>query len=169
MLRIDAAQQLAFVEPESEGVIGLPRSGLPRGFLTRQHDRQAIEVGDDAAIDGLVEREQARLVGQELADGDSLLAVLRELRPVRADPFFVVEPSARVRDGERHRGQALGGRVDDHHRVLLPGLAGPLVPNAAPQVDDLLAAVKGTAGSAQLASLEQSSRRTPRARPQSPG
>ena len=83
MLRIDPAQQLAFVEPERDGVIRLPRSGLPRGLLTRQHDRQAIEIGDDAAIDRLVEREQPRLVRQELADGDSLLALLRELRPVR--------------------------------------------------------------------------------------
>lgn len=52
-------------------------SRFPRGFLTRQHDRQAIEVGDDAAIDGLVEREEPRLVCQELADGDSLFALLR--------------------------------------------------------------------------------------------
>jgi hypothetical protein len=42
-------------------------------------------------------------------------------------PFFVVEPSAGVGDRQRHRGQALGGRVDDHHGVLLPRLAGLLV------------------------------------------
>ena len=54
-------------------------------------------------------------------------------------------------DGERHRGQALGGRVDDHHGVLLPRLARLLVADAAPEVDDLLAAVIGAAGAAQLA------------------
>ena len=90
-------------------MIGLTRARLPRGFLTRQHDRQAIEVGDYAAIHGLIEGEQACLVGQELEDSDSLLSVLRELRPVRAYPLVVVEPSARVRDGERHRSQALRG------------------------------------------------------------
>ena len=79
-----------------------------------------------------------------------LLAVLRELGPVVRHPFFVVEPAARVRDGQGHRGQALGGRVDDHHRVPLPRLAGLLVSNAAPEVDDLLAALIGTAGAAQL-------------------
>ena len=121
-------------------MIGLPRSRLPRGFLTRQHDCQAIEVGDDAAIDGLVEREQPCLVCQKLADGDSLFALLRELRPVRAHPFFVVEPPPRVGDRQRHRGQPLGGRVDDHHGVLLPGLARLLVPDTAPEIDDLLAA-----------------------------
>ena len=69
-----------------------------------------------------------------------------------ADPLFVIEPAARVGEGERHGGQTLGGRVDDHHGVLLPRLAGLLVPNAAPQVDDLLAAMIGAAGAAQLTS-----------------
>ena len=152
---IDPAQQLALVVSEGDGVIGLPRSGLPRRFLAGQHDRQSIEVGDDAAIDGLVDREQPGLVCQELTDGDALFALLRELRPVRAHPFFVIEPAARVRDGKRHRGQALGGRVDDHHRVLLPGLARLLVSDTAPDVDDLLAAVIGTAGAAQLAASSE--------------
>ena len=107
------------------------------------------------AIDGLVDREQPGLVRQELADGDLLFALLRELRPVRAHPLFVVEPTARVGDGERHRGQALGGRVDDHHRVLLPRLARLLVSDTAPEVDDLLAAVIGAAGAAQLAASSE--------------
>ena len=67
-----------------------------------------------------------------------------------ADPLFVVEPAARVGDGQGHRGQALGGRVDEHHRVLLPRLARLLVPDTAPEVDDLLAAVIGAAGAAQF-------------------
>ena len=150
MARIDAAQQLAFVEPEGEGVIGLTRPGFPRGLLTGEHDGQAIQVGDHAPIDGLVEREQPRLVGEQLADGDLLFAVLRELGPVRGDPLFVVEPAARVGEGEGHGGQALRGRVDEHHGVLLPRLARPLVPDAAPEVDDLLAAEIGAAGAAQL-------------------
>jgi hypothetical protein len=84
MPRIDAAQQLPFVEPESDRVIGLPRPGLPRGFLTREHDREVIQVGDDALIDGLVEGEEPGLVGEELADGDFLFSLLRELgSPVR--------------------------------------------------------------------------------------
>ena len=53
-------------------------------------------------------------------------------------------------EGERHRGQTLRRRVDDHHGVLFPRLAGPLVADAAPEIDDLLAAVIGTAGAAQL-------------------
>ena len=167
MPRIDAPQQLAFVEPEREGVIGLTRAGLPRRLLTGEHHREAIEIRDHAPIDGLVEREQPRLVGEQLANGDLLFAVLRELGPVRGDPLFVVEPAARVGDGQGHRGQALGGRVDEHHRVPLPRLARLLVPDPAPEVDDLLAVVVGAAGAAQLIRVERSSRQTPRAPPQS--
>ena len=167
MLRIDAAQQLAFVEPERDGVIGLTRPGLPRRLLTGEHDRQAIQIRDHAPIDGLIEGEQPRLVGEELAHGDLLFALLRELGPVRGDPLFVVEPAARVGDGEGHRGQALGGRVDEHHGVPLPRLARLLVPDTAPQVDDLLAVVIGAAGAAQFVPSERSSRQTPRAPPQS--
>ena len=169
MLRIDTAQQLALIEPERDAVIGLPRARFPRGFLTGQHDRQAIEVGDEAAIDGLVEHVQPCLVCQELADGDSLFALLRELRPVRAHPFLVVEPAAGVGDRQRHRGQPLGGRVDDDHGVLLPRLAGLLVSDAAPEVNDLLAAMIGTAGAAQLPAASEVLEQTPRARRQNAG
>ena len=120
MLGIDPSQQLTLVVSEGNRVIGLARARLPRGFLTRQHNCQAIEVSDDRAIDRLVEREQSCLVRQELADRDSLFSLLRELRPVRAHPFLVVEPTPRMGDGKRHRGQALGGRVHNHHRVLSP-------------------------------------------------
>src|SRR5437899_7042579 len=150
MLPIDTPQQLALIEPERQRVIRLPRAGLPRGFLTRQDDRQAIEIGDDAPIDGLVDREQPGLMCQELADSDALLAVLRELRPVCADPFVVVEPTPRVGDCEGHRGEALGGRMDDHHRVLVPRLSGLLVSDATPEIDDFLAAVIRATGAAQF-------------------
>ena len=79
-----------------------------------------------------------------------LFALLGELRPVRCDALLVVEPAARVGDRQGHRGQALGCRVDQDHRVLFPRLAGRLVPHTAPQVDDLLAAVVHAASAAQL-------------------
>ena len=167
MPRIDSPQQLAFVEPEREGVIGLTRAGLPRRLLTGEHDCQAIQIRDDAPIDGLIEGEQPRLVGEQLANGDLLFALLRELGPVRGDPLFVVEPAARVGDGQGHRGQALGGRVDEHHRVPLPRLAGQLVPDPAPEVDDLLAVNDRRSRRRRVLRVERSSRQTPRAPPQS--
>ena len=74
--RIDPADQLALVEAERQRMVRLLRAGLPRGRLARQHDGQPIEIGDDVAIDELVEREQTSLVGQQLPDGDAVLAVL---------------------------------------------------------------------------------------------
>ena len=83
---IDATQYLALVEPERDRVVRLSRARFPRRRLPRHHRGQAIEVGDGVAIDRLVEREQAGLMRQQLADGDPLLALLRELRPVRGRP-----------------------------------------------------------------------------------
>ena len=68
-----------------------------------------------------------------------------------AHALFVVEPSARVGDGQRHRGEALRRRVDDDHRVPFPRLARLLVADAAPEIDDLLAVVIDAARAAQLA------------------
>ena len=150
MPRIDTAQQLALVKAERDGVIGLTRPGLPRRLLAGEHDRQAIQIGDHAAIDGLIESEQPCLVREELADGHLFFSLLRELRPVRGNPLFVVEPAARVGDGQGHRGQALGGRVHEDHRVPLPRLTRLLVANTAPEVDDLLAVNVGAAGAAEF-------------------
>ena len=155
MLRIDAAQQLAFVEPEAEGVIRLPRAWLPRRLLASEHDARRSRSATTLAIDRLVEREQRRPGGPGVANGDALLALLRELRPVRAHPLVVVEPAARMGEGQRHRGQALGGRVDEDHGVLLPRLARLLVADAAPEIDDLLAPVVRAAGAAQLAASRE--------------
>ena len=150
---IHPAQQLAFIEPEANGVIGLTRPRFPCRLLASEHDRQAIQIGDHAAIDGLIKGKQPRLVGEELADSDLPFALLRELGPVSGDSLFVIEPAAGMGDRQGHGGQALGGRVDEHHGAPLPRLACPLVPNTAPEVDDLLAAVVGTARAAQLPAL----------------
>lgn len=67
MPRIDTAYEFALVEPEGDGVIGLPRAGLPRGLLASEDDREAIKVADEAAIEGRVQLEEPCLVCQELA------------------------------------------------------------------------------------------------------
>ena len=105
-------------------MICLPRSGLPRWVSAAP----ARPPGDRG------QRRRWRSTGSSIANRPAWcarswrtvirsFALLRELRPVRAHPLFVVEPAARVGDGERHRGQALGRRVDDDHGVSLPRLA----------------------------------------------
>ena len=62
--------------------------------LPRQHVRQPIEIGDEYPVERNVEREQAGLMGEQLADGDVLFPMLREFRPVRTDALVVIEPAA---------------------------------------------------------------------------
>ena len=92
-------------------------------------------------------------MAEELAHGDGGLAVLRELGPVARDRRVVVEPAARVRHGQRHRGEALGGRHDDDHRVLVPRLVAVGRAAATPQIDDLLAAPVRSDRGADLAAF----------------
>ena len=47
-------------------------------------ESQTIEVGDNAAVDGLVDGEEPSLMCEELPDRDRVFPVLRELRPVAA-------------------------------------------------------------------------------------
>jgi hypothetical protein len=96
-----------------------------------RHDLcQPITIGDDLAIDVLVEPEQPGLMGEQLADRDVLLAGLRELRPVRADPLVLVQQAAGVAERQDHRREALRRRVDDDHRVAPHG--SPLVRSRIP-------------------------------------
>jgi hypothetical protein len=135
MFGIDPPQQLPFVESETHGVIRLPGARLPRRLLAREDDGEPIEIGDDAAIDRLVDRKQSGLVREELADGDAFLAVLAEFRPVGADALLVIEPAARMRNRKRHRRKAFRRRMDDDHGVALPWFAGVLVADTAPEID----------------------------------
>ena len=80
---IHAAHQLAFVEPEGQPVIGLSRARLPCRLVTSHHRRQSVQVRDHAPVDWFVEGEQTGLMREQLAHGDLLLPVLRELGPVR--------------------------------------------------------------------------------------
>jgi hypothetical protein len=73
MQRVHPPQQFAFVEAKRDGVIGLARTRLPRRLLSRKHLRQPVEIGDEVTIDRLVEREESRLMRQQLPNGDSAL------------------------------------------------------------------------------------------------
>ena len=69
---VDATQQLPFIEPQADGVIGLPRPRLQGRRLAGRHRCESIEVGDDAGIDRLIEGKEPRLVRQQLTDGEGV-------------------------------------------------------------------------------------------------
>ena len=94
-------------------------------------------------------------MSEELADGDFLFSLLGEFRPIRAHPLFVVEPTLRVGERQRHRRQTLGRGPYQDHGVLLPGLARLLVSDTAPEVHDFLASVVDAAGAAQLSASSE--------------
>jgi hypothetical protein len=88
--------------------------------LPGEHARHVVEVAEAVDRELLVQAHEPGLVGEQLADRDALLAVLRELGPVARDGRVVVEVASRVGDRDRHRGDALGGGMDDDHRVFFP-------------------------------------------------
>ena len=92
---------------------------------------------------------------EELPDGDGLLAVLGELWPVARDRCIEIDKPARVSEGNRHRGHALRGGVDEDERVLAPRLGQARIAAPAPEVDDLLAPVVDGTRRADLAPLRE--------------
>ena len=130
--RIDASHQFVLVEAERDGVVRLPLPGRPDGTLALHDAGQAIEIGHHLGVDPLVEGEEPGLVGQELADGDVLLAGLSELGPVGGHPLVVVEQAAGVQQRQDEGRQSLGGGVDQGHGVGAPGRRGRLGPAPRP-------------------------------------
>ena len=100
-----------------------------------------------------MKRMRARLMGQQVPDGNGPFAVLGEFRPIICDARVVVEPAARMRQGQSHRRHAFGQRKDDNHCVLLPWIARRCIARAGPKIDDLLTIMIDAAHTAKLATL----------------
>jgi hypothetical protein len=88
VLRIHAPEQLALVEAEGEGVIRLARSGLPRRFLAREHRGETVGVRHHAGVHRFVEREETRLVCEELRECAS--ARVMAASPLVADQMMTI-------------------------------------------------------------------------------
>jgi hypothetical protein len=114
-------------------------------------------------VEHLAQVIEAGLVGHHVAHRDAFLAGLGELGPVLRDRVVVVEETLvgeRVEGGRRH---PLRRREARGHGVLAPGRP-PLVPRAAPHIDDLLATVvhaerRAAAASGELAAEHFSDQR----------
>ena len=50
MPRIDPPQKFVFVEAEADGVIGLPGTGFPFGFLAGKDNGKPVKIGDRLSI-----------------------------------------------------------------------------------------------------------------------
>lgn len=72
-------------------MVSLPRPWLPGWLLPRQDHRQPVGILDEADVWTHIQRKQPGLVREQLPDGDLLLALLGELRPVGAHTLVVVE------------------------------------------------------------------------------
>ena len=75
------------------------------------------------ALDHAAQPVEPGRVAEDVADGDVLLAVLRELGPTRRDPLVVVHQSRLGLQVERGRGHPLCGAEAHRQRVRLPRIA----------------------------------------------
>src|SRR5688500_18079133 len=75
VLTIYPAQQITFIISDRNSMISLLRSRLPCRFLSSSNVCQAVEIGDQASINGLVQGKQSGLVGQELSNGNFFFSI----------------------------------------------------------------------------------------------
>ena len=86
-----------------------------------------------------------------MADENTLLAVLGELRPVGGDRCIQIDLPAVGQNMDAQRAQALGDRIENAHGVFVPRTGARVVPMAPPQIDDFFTLVIDANGTAYLA------------------
>ena len=149
----DAAHDLADEMAVRERVVAVARAGRPQRRLLGEPVHDELPVAVPVLGNRLRERGEPGLMCEQHAHGDRVLAVLRELRPVRRDRRVEVELAARDEHVRAQRGGALGARPDHADRVAFPRPPGRGVGAPAPEVDDRLAVERHADGGADLAAL----------------
>src|SRR5260370_8840540 len=114
MLWSSAANDLALVPTEREGMIAMTRARVPRGFSTRQDRCQRIRIRQDCRGQWLVDTGETCLVSQQLAYRDMPLAVLRKLRPVARDGLLILQPTPRMSQGQLQPSEPFVAKADAH-------------------------------------------------------
>ena len=128
-------------------------SRWPRGCLPLERLDDRVPAERLLEREGPVDPRQAGPVRQEVRHRHVLLSGLGELGPIRRHRRLHVDCALLSQPVGAHRGNPLGGRVDEHHRVLVPRPPGLRVGNTPPEVDDLLPPVVGTKCCAGLESV----------------
>ena len=82
MLWVGAPDDFVLVEAQAERVIALARPRFPEWFLSREHCRKSVRVGQEPRCQRRIDQAPARLISEQLAHRDALFALLGELRPV---------------------------------------------------------------------------------------
>lgn len=127
-----------------QGVITGGTARLPQRRLRGEKRRHLLPVVKVFVLNRRFPCGKPGRVAHHLADLDLALAVLRELGPVLCDGRIEVEQSA---IGQHERGQRrhrLGRRKDVDQGIARPALSARRVGVTAPQIDDRLAAQRGT-------------------------
>ena len=134
-------------------MVPVARARFPKRCFLRECGRDPLPVVETAFGYRLPHRRYGRLVVEEHAHGDGVLAVLRKLRPVLLDRRIQVQLPAVDQDVRAERSGALGAGPNRAHRVRCPGPAALGFGQAGPEVDDRLAFDHQTHGRAHLAAL----------------
>ena len=132
---IDPADQLAGEPAVCERVIAVGAARHPHRLLCGERGDDGVHGDDVVERQRRVDVRQPALVAQQLRDRDRLLALRRELRPVRGDGGVVVDLARLDELGHTGRGSTLRRREHELERVLVPRPAGRPVGYAGPDVD----------------------------------
>lgn len=132
---IGVTDQFLHVKAERHGMVAMTGARRPCWILARQEVRDIVEVTHPVDGQRFVEHDQPSFVTEQLPHRDRRLAVL-----ILGNRRVIVQPAARIGDGQRQCGQAFRSRHKDDRRVLVPGGLDIGIASTAPKVDDLLAA-----------------------------
>ena len=149
----DAPHDFPDEPAERHHVIPILRARLPLRRRLLEGGDHRLPVQPVARIEGGIDGDQARLVREQPADRDRLLAEPPEFRPVGRDRRVDVQLTAVREQVSADCRHAFGRRVDVDDRVAFPRPIALGVRVAAPEVDDRLAVDAHRHGCSPLAVL----------------
>ena len=118
------ADDLAEDEAAGEGVVGEAAAGHAQRLRVAEDGEQALRIGEQPDVDlGVGDGRDAGAVGEELAEGDVLLAVLAELGEVLDDGVVEVQGAALVELVDDHGGHGLRRGEEVEEGVVAGGHA----------------------------------------------
>jgi len=104
VLWVGASDQFGLVPAQRDGVVPVPLTRRPRGFLMADRGGDGARVGQRRHRHRRVDRAQPRLVRQQRTDGDMVLPLAANSgQYVATGSSYSNSPRVSVGDGERRR------------------------------------------------------------------